>query len=206
MMKLSELRNEVINIHKERNLSHCASSLSCLDILIAIYYVRLYGNSKFILSKGHAKVALEVVTKYFNQPYDKPSCSLGNGLGIGCGMALLGDKVYVVMSDGECQEGSTWEAAMFAGYHKLTNLVGIIDYNKFQACGKVKDILDLEPLIDKWKAFGWKVSEVDGHNIGNIIGKLVDKFNKPHLIIAHTIKGKGLKDGENSNKYHYQIP
>lgn len=201
------IRRKIIEYHQKNKLSHCASALSCVDILVALYYVNSDIPSKFILSKGHAKTAWYAVNKYFGLlPPEEPSCSLGNGLGIGCGMALAGYKTYVLMSDGELQEGSTWEALMFAGHHKLKNLVAIIDYNKFQACGKIKDVLGIEPLGDKFRAFGWKVTEADGHDFRNLIWLLEKEYDVPHIVIAHTIKGKGLNGGEDSNKYHYQYP
>src|SRR5713226_4998664 len=100
--------------------------------------------------------------------------SLGHGLPIACGMALAGKndvcgyRVFAMLSDGECDEGSTWEAALFAGHHRLDNLTAIIDYNKIQSLGTVKEVLDLEPLADKWRAFGWAVQEIDGHDVMQI--------------------------------------
>src|SRR5437588_4615569 len=104
--------------------------------------------------------------------------SLGHGLGIACGMALAGKRrgrpyrVFAVLSDGECDEGSTWEAALFAPHHHLDNLVAIVDYNKIQSFGAVKDVLDLEPFLDKWRAFGWSVREIDGHDVAQILDAL----------------------------------
>ena len=99
--------------------------------------------------------------------------SLGHGLSIGCGMALAagatdGHRVFALLSDGECDEGSTWEAILFAAHHRLDNLVAIVDYNKIQSLGTVKEVLDLEPLADKWRAFGWAAREIDGHDVGEI--------------------------------------
>jgi len=126
--------------------------------------------------------------------------SLGHGLPIACGVAYAGKlqkkkhKVFVILSDGECDEGSTWEAALFAGHHKLSNLVVVVDYNKLQGFGYTKDILDLEPFIDKWRAFGWDTREINGHDFSKIIhtcGEIPFDITKPSIIIAHTIKGKG---------------
>jgi transketolase len=139
--------------------------------------------------------------------------SLGHGLSVGAGMALAGrrDKkkyrVFVLMSDGECQEGSTWEAGLFAAHHKLDNLVGIVDYNKLQAFGRIKDVLNLEPLAKKWKSFGWEVKEIDGHNFFQIeraFSKIPFKKEKPSLVIAHTIKGKGVSFIEDKMEWHYK--
>lgn len=141
--------------------------------------------------------------------------SLGHGLPIGCGMALAGMRdnlsyrVFVMLSDGECDEGSTWEAALFASHHHLENLVAIVDYNKIQSLGFVKEILDLEPFADKWRAFGWTVREIDGHNLCEIEDALLNvpfKQGKPSCIIAHTVKGKGVSFMENKVLWHYRYP
>lgn len=126
--------------------------------------------------------------------------SLGHGLSMACGMALAGKlshdkyKVYAILSDGECDEGSTWEAALFAGHHKLDNLVVIVDYNKLQGFGYIKDILNLEPFADKWKAFRWDVRSVNGHDFNDLI-KTINKApftaGKPSVILANTVKGLG---------------
>lgn len=127
--------------------------------------------------------------------------SLGHGLPIATGVALAGKlskhpfRVFAVLSDGECDEGSTWEAALFAGHHKLENLTAIIDYNKLQGFGYTKDVLDLEPFADKWRAFNWSAVTVsDGHSIPEIeaaCSRLPHTKGKPTVIIAHTTKGKG---------------
>jgi transketolase len=141
--------------------------------------------------------------------------SLGHGLSFGTGIALADKidkknrKVIVLLSDGECQEGSTWEGAMFASHHKLDSLVAIIDYNKLQSLGKTDDILSLKPFKDKWESFGWSVKEIDGHNIEQIVDTLnylPFKKNTPNVVIAHTIKGKGIKFMENAPLWHYRIP
>lgn len=137
--------------------------------------------------------------------------SLGHGLPMGTGMALAGKgdkrkyRVFVLMSDGECDEGSNWEAALFASHHKLDNLVAIIDYNKFQAFGKTNEVLNLEPLKDKWVAFGWNVQEIDGHNFKEIEESLCSLMpGKPNIIIANTIKGKGVSFMEGKLEWHYK--
>ncbi|HII94522.1 transketolase [Peptococcaceae bacterium SCADC1_2_3] len=141
--------------------------------------------------------------------------SLGHGLSIGAGIAFAGKhdhskyRVFVLLSDGECDEGSVWEAAMFAAHHKLDNLIAIIDYNKLQAFGRTEEVNNLEPLIDKWKSFGWMVQEIDGHNFSQIIKvfeKIPFKENKPGIIIAHTVKGKGISFMENQLVWHYKSP
>ena len=141
--------------------------------------------------------------------------ALGHGLAIGCGMALVGKRdlqdyrVFVLLSDGECDEGSVWEAALFAPHHRLDNLVVLIDYNKIQSLAAVNDVLALEPFAAKWKAFGWRVQEIDGHNFDQIEAAfdfLPTANEKPNCIIAHTIKGKGVDFMENQVLWHYRFP
>ncbi len=141
--------------------------------------------------------------------------SLGHGLPIACGMALAGKKdvcgyrVFAMLSDGECDEGSTWEAALFAGHHRLDNLTAIIDYNKIQSLGTVKEVLDLEPLADKWSAFGWGVREIDGHDVEEVeetLRSVPVEAGKPTCVVAHTVKGKGVSFMENKLLWHYRAP
>lgn len=141
--------------------------------------------------------------------------SLGHGLSIGVGVALAGKylkknfKVYVLLGDGEIQEGSIWEAAMSAGHYKLDNMVGIIDYNKLSADGITNEIMRIEPLVKKWESFGWAVVEINGHNISEIFCALKNTpilKQKPTMIIAHTIKGKGLSCAENKFEWHSKVP
>jgi transketolase len=141
--------------------------------------------------------------------------SLGHGLPIGLGMALAGRiqaqsyNVYVVVSDGECNEGSVWESAMLASSQKVSNLCVVIDYNKWQATGRSQEVMSLDPLADKWRAFGWNVTEVDGHNYVELLAALRQFPNangKPTAIVAHTVKGKGVSFMEDDNNWHYRIP
>ena len=138
--------------------------------------------------------------------------SLGHGLPIGIGHALASRiqgpkyRVFVLMSDGECNEGSVWEGAMMAAACRLNNLTVIIDFNKWQATGRSEDVLQLSPLADKWNAFGWDAVEVDGHDIGAISSALIKLSDKPRAIIANTIKGKGISFMEDDNNWHYRIP
>jgi transketolase len=141
--------------------------------------------------------------------------SLGEGLSLGIGMALAArlnnspSRTYVVLGDGESQEGQIWEAAMFAPFHKLDNLVCIVDYNKIQLDGFVKDILDLSPLAEKWKAFGWHAIELDGHSIPALQAAFAEAEatkGKPTVLVANTIKGKGVSFMENNPKYHGVAP
>ncbi len=141
--------------------------------------------------------------------------SMGHGLPLGVGMALAGKRqkrkyrTVVIISDGECDEGSTWEASLIAGHHKLSNLIVFIDYNGWQSFGRTKDILLLDPLADKWRAFNWHVQEIDGHDFRQIYTATLPSSlakNKPNVIIAHTVKGKGLSLLEDRNEWHYQTP
>lgn len=139
--------------------------------------------------------------------------SLGHGLSVGCGIALgfkikkLKNKVYVLLSDGECNEGSVWEAALFASSNKLNNLIVIVDYNKWQATGKTKNILNLGDLKKKFQTFGFNSRDVNGHNFNQIIKNLKNtSLKKPLVIIAHTIKGKGVTFMEDDNNWHYRSP
>jgi transketolase len=141
--------------------------------------------------------------------------ALGHGLPVGVGMALAGKmdgrsyRVYVLMGDGEQAEGSVWEAAMAAANYGLDNLIGIVDRNGLQISGKTEEVMKLESLAGKWRAFGWEVIETDGHDIK----KLVETFRgipaqagKPYLIIANTVKGKGVSYMENAAKWHHGVP
>ena len=139
--------------------------------------------------------------------------SLGHGLSVGAGMAYGAKldqqqhRIFVLMSDGECDEGSNWEAILFAAHHGLDNLVAIVDYNKLQSIGLVSETLALEPFADKWRSFGWSVSEIDGHNhaeINETLENLPLKVGKPNCVIAHTTKGKGVSFMENSVLWHYR--
>jgi len=141
--------------------------------------------------------------------------SLGHGLPVGVGMALAGRikkekyRVYALMSDGECNEGSVWEAAMFAPARGLDNLVAIVDYNKWQATGRSDEVLQLAPLKDKWQAAGWSAVDTDGHDLSKLVDLLKnvpDGSSKPVAIIAHTVKGKGVTFMENNNDWHYRSP
>ena len=141
--------------------------------------------------------------------------SLGHGLPIGCGIALAGKRehksyrVFVLLSDGEMDEGSNWESILFAPQHQLDNLIVIIDYNKIQSFGTVKEVLDLEPLPAKLQAFRWSVQEIDGHNFEEIektLNSVPFEPGKPSCIIAHTVKGKGVSFMENQLAWHYKSP
>ncbi len=141
--------------------------------------------------------------------------SLGHGLSLGLGMALAAKvtrksfRTFVLMGDGECNEGAVWEAAMFAPAKKLDNLVAIVDFNKWQGIGRSQEIMTLSPLKEKFAAFGWSAYEVDGHcveEILNVLKNVPDGTGRPVAVIAHTVKGQGISFMEDDNNWHYRIP
>ena len=143
--------------------------------------------------------------------------SLGHGLSMGVGISLAlkkkgnyNSRVFVVLGDGECNEGSVWEASMSAAHYKLNNLVAIVDYNKLQSDGISSDIMDIGALEKKWESFGWHVISLDGHDINALKDALnvkdIESNPKPRVIIAHTVKGKGVSFMEGDNKWHYKPP
>jgi len=141
--------------------------------------------------------------------------SLGHGLPCGCGISLAsrikGQKyrTFVLMSDGECNEGSVWEASLFAAANKLGNLCAFVDFNKWQATGRSREVLALDPLAEKFKSFGWNVHEIDGHDhqqILNAVTEVWSDIGKPTMVVAHTVKGKGVSFMEDDNNWHYRTP
>lgn len=144
---------------------------------------------------------------------DHSTGALGHGLSVASGMALASKRgptefrAFCLLSDGECDEGSIWEAALFASHHQLDNLVTIIDYNKIQSLDTVANTLGLEPFADKWRAFGWSVQEVDGHDLEEVSSSLASlpfEVGMPNCLIAHTTKGKGVSFMEDSVLWHYR--
>ncbi len=243
------LKKKIIDISYVKKAHHIGSCLSCIDILVALFFGIMKHEKKnsndkndfFIISKGHAALAYYLILmkkKFFSEKYliknylenngtlgghpdrnkklgiDYCSGSLGHGISVACGVALsyLKDKkknkVFVLMGDGECNEGMVWEAMLFAGHQKLHNLFVVIDYNKLQGFGRTTDILNLSSLKKKIKSFEWNVLEADGHNIGHIIKqakKMISIAHKPSLIIANTVKGKGISFMENKFESHYLV-
>ena len=223
--KAQELRIKTFNSFIEKGEAHLGGSFSMIEILIAIYDLIITEKDKFILSKAHASYPLcillqelgfdtKIKTHLEIDEKNGINCttgSLGHGLPIATGMAFARKKqkktgkIYVMISDGECQEGTTWESLLIASKHKLDNLVIIVDYNKLQALSKLQDALPLDNLSKKFTAFNCNCLEIkDGHNFSSIIKsfKKVKKNNKPNIIIAHTIKGKGVKEFENDTVWH----
>ena len=141
--------------------------------------------------------------------------SLGHGMPMGLGMALAGRiqgrsyNVVALLSDGECNEGAIWESAMLAAAQRVERLCAVVDFNKWQATGRSREVMALDPLVDKWRAFGWNACEVDGHDMATLtrlLSALPDGSGKPVAIIAHTVKGKGVSFMEDDNNWHYRIP
>ncbi|MBI4371691.1 MAG: transketolase [Elusimicrobia bacterium] len=141
--------------------------------------------------------------------------SLGHGLSWGAGLLLAArlrkrpTRALVVMSDGECEEGSVWEAAMFAPAHKLSGLTAVVDFNGWQATGRSAEIMALDPLVEKWRAFGWAAREVDGHDLRALAAALSappDPAGRPTALVARTVKGKGVSFMEDDNNWHYRSP
>ena len=149
------------------------------------------------------------MNKFKGNEFSNGSLGLGLSLGIGSAIALKkkqkSNKVYVLIGDGECNEGSVWEAALLAPNLKLNNLTCIIDKNNFQQTGSNKEILDIDDLASKWRSFNWHVVEVSGHEINELIEAFKVVTDKPKLIVAKTIKGKGLVFAENNNEWHHKI-
>lgn len=241
-----EIRIQSLKMVVRAKASHIGSALSIADIVAVLYQsVLTYDNDKpnlssrdrFILSKGHACVAVYAalaLKKFFPEielmGYGKNNSrlmnhishkvpgvefstgSLGHGLPFGVGKAYFGQSTgkhwntFVLLSDGELDEGSNWEALLFAGHHKLKNLKVIVDYNNLQSLASVTDTLELQPLDQKLKAFGWDVRTVNGHDHEELRESLTAETTRPLAVIAQTIKGKGVRFMENQVTWHYRTP
>jgi len=237
------IRRIVLEQARRANVGHIGSALSVADILAVLYAevlnipsLRDPDRDRFILSKGHAALALYaalslkgflpekdlagycadgsrlgVHPEHFLSGVDFSTGSLGQGLSIGAGAALAARQqdskrqVYVLISDAECNEGATWEAVMFAAQHRLKNLCVIVDVNGQQAFGYTRDVVDLEPLAQRWRAFGWEAAEADGHDHAAILRavKKVSPAGQPRVLIARTVFGKGVSYMQNKIKWHY---
>jgi transketolase len=226
--RAKELRRETFALAVQYKETHVASAFSIIEILTSLYESVLKKEDEFILSKGHACFSLyPVLRKKGFKPdinghpdidaHNGITCttgSLGHGLPIGIGMAFAKKiknekgKIYVVMGDGECQEGTIWESSLIASQHKLDNLVLIIDHNKLQALDRIENVISLGDIGNKLKALGWDVEDVDGHNISQLINSLEKSpaEGKPKAIVAHTVKGKGLSFMENDPKWQSRFP
>jgi len=221
------IRQNILKSSFKVGACHIGSALSCVEILISLYSKILKKGDIFLFSKASGVSALYAVLAekgiinreklaYYLKKYplagrEVPGViwsagSLGHGLPVALGIALADKKrkVYCLISDGELEEGTTWESALFANHHQLDNLTVIIDRNYFQACGKTEEILRLESLQDKWQSFGWQVKEINGHSFSEILSALKVKHKKPLIIIAKTVKGKGVDFMENNFEWHYK--
>ncbi|MBF0548380.1 MAG: transketolase [Candidatus Riflebacteria bacterium] len=238
------LRRIIIQQSMRAHVGHIGSALSVADIFASLFFNILPpseqknpGRDRFILSKGHAALALystlflqerisvEQLNSYcgnntvlgthpehFLDGVDFSTGSLGQGLSFGVGAALAAKmqnskrRVFVLISDAECNEGSIWEAIMFAAHHKLSNLVCVVDINGQQAFGKTKDVLNLSPMHPRWQAFDWDTHIVDGHDERQLTFKLRQlayESGPPHVLLAQTTFGKGVSFMENQIKWHY---
>lgn len=230
---------------------HIASSFSCVEILVSLYFGGYFRcdptrpqapeRDRFILSKAQAALALYPVlarrgffpmkelgtfclngsrlgghAEHGTPGVDVFSGSLGHGLSLGTGLSLAGKlarapyRVFVLLGDGECHEGSVWESVLFAGHHRLSRLTAIIDCNGLSASAPLQDFLSLEPFRDKWSSFGWDTLAVDGHRIPALLSAFRhasdESLNRPLAIIARTVKGKGISFIEGRPSWHYRIP
>ena len=198
----------------DRDRFHLSKGHTC-PVLYAALAERGYFDKKELFKLRQLGAMLQGHPDRRTPGIEVASGSLGQGLSVALGMSLAGKidkkdyRVYCLMGDGEIQEGNVWEAAMAVAHFKCDNLCAILDYNGFQIDGKISDIMALEPLKDKWMAFGWHVIEIDGHNIKEIIeafNKAAEMKGKPTIIIAKTIKGKGVSFMENVVDFHGRTP
>lgn len=223
--KAKSLRVKTFNAFIEKKEAHLGGSFSMIEILITIYENVLKKNDKFILSKAHASFPLclmlrekglkpKLTTHLEIDEKNGINCttgSLGHGLPIATGMAFANKilkkkrKVVVLISDGECQEGTTWESLLIAAKHRLDNLIIVIDYNKIQALSRIEDVLPLKNLKNKILAFNCNCYEVkNGHSFNELLKtfKKIKINQKPNVLIINTIKGKGIKEFENDPVWH----
>ena len=248
--KAHKVRKETFDIYKISPGIRLASSLSDVEIFVALYYGGILKfdskdpnwkeRDRFIISKGHGSISLYPILAdldFFDKKelarishegsflgdipdtripgYETINGSLGHGLGVACGIALAlkrkksDSKVFVLMGDGELNEGSVWEAVMFAGHHKLDNLIAIVDNNKTSMLDRSKNIIDLEPLEEKFSDFKWETERIDGHDVVKVCESLKnlkeDSSGFPKVLIADTVKGKGISQLENDIMSHSRV-
>lgn len=241
-----EARKWIIRMIGAAGTGHVGGSLSCVEILVSLYFHQLridpsdphwLGRDRLVLSKGHAGPALYAVTALrgylstdelytldrpgtrLSKHVDRvklPACDcsagmLGQGLSVGVGMALgarltdSGFRVYAVLGDGEIQEGQIWEAAMCAAKYRLCNLTVVLDRNDLQVDGPTEEVMPIESIAAKWRAFGWHVLEVDGHDVGQLLtayDQALAREDQPTIIVAETVKGKGVTFAEGQTAWH----
>jgi len=223
--KAKNLRRDTFKVFIEHGEAHIGGAFSMIEMLITLYDKVLKEEDKFILSKAHASIPLclllkdkgfdpSLTTHLEIDPENGIHCttgSLGHGLPIAIGMAIgrkrlkIKGKIYVMISDGECQEGTTWESLLIGAKHRLDNLVVIVDYNKVQALTTLNEGLPLDDFSAKFKAFNWDCAEVsDGHSFEELLPVFKESHTQgiPRVIIVHTIKGKGVKTFEGDPKWH----
>ena len=240
-----EARRLIIEVAWRSKSAHVGSSLSCVDLLVALYFYELNINEKdwsnrdiFVLSKAHAAMALYAILtmkgiisretfmgylqndgtlpghldRFTSKGIEVSAGSLGHGFNMALGMAygykMRRDKrkIYTLIGDGESQEGSIWEGALFGSKLGLGNITAIMDYNNLQGYGRARELCSFEPIKSKWEAFGWHVIEINGHDIGAIRQAFSEGTDgKPKMIIAHTTKGKGVSFMEDQLVWHYYI-
>lgn len=249
--KSFQIRKTLLEMCIKAETGHVTSSLSCVDIMVALYYGNIIrfdpknpswkGRDRFILSKGQASPALYAILadlEFFEQKelenfaridgkfgvhlqnnvpgVEITSGSLGHGFGVAAGIALgakMDNELYLtftLIGDGECYEGSIWEAAMFASHNRLNNLIAIMDRNYLCVTDFTENLIELESLEDKWSSFGWKVNRIDGHSFESILGALDNirsrRSSRPLLIIADTVKGEGIEHISNNPPWHGLAP
>lgn len=248
----TRIRRHIITATRDAKSGHPGTSLSCTDLLTALYFghmrhdpqnPRWEGRDRFVMSKGHGSPGLYgtlAEAGYLNPSelstfraldsrlqghpdmhklpgVETSTGSLGHGLSYSLGMALAlrldgsDSRVYALLGDGECQEGQVWEAAMASSHHQVGNLTAIVDRNGLQIDGPTEKVMGLEPFADKWRAFGWKVVEIDGHDFPQILEALAESrqqpvHGQPTLILAATVKGKGVSFMEHQVKWHGTAP
>ncbi|MGB9677387.1 MAG: transketolase [Candidatus Ratteibacteria bacterium] len=241
--KVNFIRKETLKLHLLTPETRIASSLSCIEIFVVLYYSKIFNffsekqGDKLVISKGHGSISLypilydlgfirknelENISKENSvlgsipdislPTIDLINGSLGHGLGQACGIALglkrkkINSKVIVLIGDGELYEGSVWEAVMFAFHHKLDNIIAIIDNNKISMLDYCKNIINIEPIKEKFSHFGWLVKVINGHDIYSLYQSLYSlKYNKgkkPKVLIAETVKGKGVPSLEKDPLCH----
>ena len=204
---LTVLYNKFLKINK--NSFILSKGHACLA-LYCVLNEKKYLSSKILSTFGKNNSILMSHASHKVRGIELSTGSLGHGLPVACGIALANkiknkdDRTFVLLSDGELDEGSNWEAILFSAHHKLKNLVVIIDYNKIQSLDTVKKTINLEPISNKFKSFGYKVKSISGHNFDQIIQAINTKTSRPLVVIANTIKGKGVKFMENSVLWHYK--
>lgn len=242
-----QIRKETVQLFINYGYGHYGGSLSCVEIITALYFNILNINAedpqwedrdRFVLSKGHAGAVLylalaylgfismdELIATYKRKKsrfgihpdmrkipgIEMSTGSLGHGISVAVGMALGAKcdnrqyRIFTLLGDGECHEGLVWEAAMAASHHRLDNLTAIIDLNGMTIDGPIEQITAIEPIREKWEAFGWSVTEIDGHNLEQIVSSLESvpyHRNIPTVVLARTIKGKGISFMENQHQWH----